>query len=180
MKHNIIKTVILLTFFIFVITDTYGQTVYQKIIKYCDRDSSSTSCCGSYTGYDDGAGHFFINKKQVTKKVYDNIIKKESESIELKCHAPYILITLDIDGDTISKALKESFFNYCGLFIEYYKNGKIKTKGNYYNYSRQERDEFTNRNYDMPLNVKDGEWLYYNDGGILIKKETYKKGVLIE
>ena len=68
----------------------------------------------------------------------------------------------DCDGILKRKyTLNGSFF--CGEYIEYYKNGNVKTKG------------------IMNSEFKIGKWQYWNEKGELIKEENYDdEGVLLE
>jgi antitoxin component YwqK of YwqJK toxin-antitoxin module len=47
-----------------------------------------------------------------------------------------------------------------GIFVEYYDNGVIKTKGKY------------------NKGLKDGTWKYYLPNGVFDRKEKYKDGVI--
>lgn len=96
--------------------------------------------------------------------------------------------------DNNGKLLKECSFykGYLkGNYKEYYLNGKIKIEGIYVhiqsvdtNYFVEDLDEpgvyydYVYSNNEHP--VKDGEWKYFNEQGILVRTENYIKGELIK
>ena len=64
---------------------------------------------------------------------------------------------------------------------EYHKGSKIGTWNNYHENGKKQSTKYYQ--YKSNSNLKDypiGIWLYWNEKGVLIKKETYKNGVLID
>lgn len=62
------------------------------------------------------------------------------------------------------KTITYSYLNWAndGWFISYYSKGTVSSKGKYYK------------------DLKDGVWKYYNEEGVLIRREKYKKGKLVK
>ena len=67
------------------------------------------------------------------------------------------------------------FYQKCpiGIYIEYYSNHKIKLKGNW---ALKEGVQFATIK-DANCSVKDGQWVYYYEGGQVQKEEFYTKGI---
>jgi hypothetical protein len=116
----------------------------------------------------------------VDKVKYDT--RKYADSIMFISDIPLQIITLDLDGDTISKAFINTTHLYTGMYIEFYKNGKTKIKGNYCD-STLDTTKFESKGIlqseivPLPYGYKDGNWIYYDINGKVIKNETFEKGV---
>lgn len=81
-----------------------------------------------------------------------------------------------------------------GVYVQYYDNGKLKEKGNYWINQQGDTLIFNNIKVDtVPdehgnmrvvvssgKDLKDGEWVYYSEKGVLIRKEKYFHGKLIQ
>lgn len=79
---------------------------------------------------------------------------------------------LNEQDDLLLEYLAFGYFNkqYCGAYKRYHKNGIVKVNGKY--------TCKTNKNFKK-CNLKDGDWLYFNDSGTLIKVEKYDMGKLL-
>ncbi len=115
---------------------------------------------------------YYENGKEISKSKYDALNK---ETIDPNDCTPCYLVAyqdkiLIYEGD---------FYTDCGvgLYIDYYPNGNVKSKGEY------KRNIDQNWNIDKVNEwcaVKNGLWEYFDESGNLIKSEQYENGILIE
>ncbi|MFI5132843.1 MAG: hypothetical protein ACHQEB_00840 [Chitinophagales bacterium] len=82
----------------------------------------------------------------------------------------------DKDNHLLFEALK---YNSCyiGTFINYWQNGKVKTKGQYLQNNTGDWKDLKNRGL---CSVMDGEWQNYNESGKLTGTVIYDKGKIIK
>jgi antitoxin component YwqK of YwqJK toxin-antitoxin module len=184
-KVIILKKIIFLTLTIFISHNTFSQTKYRTIITYADRDSIEAEVSSMIRNAQENGKmvtvekKYYINKKEVDKFKYET--RKYADSIMFISNRPFLIITLDLDGDTISKAFINTTHLYSGPYLEFYKNGKIKIKGNYYD-STIDTTKFESKGIlqseivALPFGYKDGNWVYYDINGELINIETFVKG----
>lgn len=80
-----------------------------------------------------------------------------------------------------------------GNYLHYYENGKLKEKGSYWIYQHGDTMIFNKSKVDTVIDsygnmiavsngrdLKDGEWIYYSEKGVMIRKEKYVHGKLME
>lgn len=77
-----------------------------------------------------------------------------------------------------------------GKYKERYDSGKLKVSGEYhkgskigtwhYYYENGQKQHTAYYQYKNGVDYPIGTWLYWNEKGVLIKKEIYKEGILIE
>ncbi len=93
--------------------------------------------------------------------------------------------TANIKIHNLNGLLIESFYSTfafvsldtIGEYCSYFSNGKIKTKGAFTTFVSNEKGDVS---YDMPLSLRHGQWLEYNDKGILIRKHKYNRGKIVD
>jgi antitoxin component YwqK of YwqJK toxin-antitoxin module len=161
----------------------FCQSNYQIIITYSNRDSSENKIGASTATYSLGKGKsetkYFICNKEVDKAKHDK--RKYADSVMYVSSVPLYLITLDFEGDTISKAFINLKHLFAGQYSEYYKNGKIKTLGNYFDETLDTTKFLRNGTLQseiiqLPYGYKEGLWNYFDENGILIRSELFVKG----
>lgn len=116
---------------------------------------------------------YYVNGEQVRKIIYDD--KRKLFDNLLKCK-PCYLITLDVDLKPILAAVS---YVECmvGSWIEYYKNGHVKSIGQFKENPTGNWSNLKARGY---CSVRVGEWKYFDMNGRLIKVEHYNDGVLVQ
>jgi antitoxin component YwqK of YwqJK toxin-antitoxin module len=116
---------------------------------------------------------YYINGEQVRKIIYDD--KRKLFDNLLKCR-PCYLITLNLDQKPIIEAVS---YGECmvGSWIEYHKNGRIKSIGQYKENTTGDWSNIYDRGY---CSVRVGEWKYFDMNGKLIKVEHYNNGTLVQ
>ena len=88
----------------------------------------------------------------------------------------YWEINYDNQNHLLFEGLK---YNSCfiGAFVNYWNNGKVKTKGQYV---KNKTHDWTNHKSRGLCSVQDSVWKNYNENGELIKTVVYKKGTIIK
>lgn len=123
--------------------------------------------------YENTRGHeviYFVNDKEVPAKVY---YKYEKGLQNMADCCPCLLQSYDEYDTLISEAVS---CTDCGVgrFKEFHRNGKVKLSGQFKENPTGNWDGIWDRGY---CNVKDGEWNYYNEQGILLYSEYWKEGL---
>jgi antitoxin component YwqK of YwqJK toxin-antitoxin module len=113
----------------------------------------------------------------------------DNDSNTVKVQGEYKLNdSLEIDLSYLNKSNIEqgliSSVRY-GKWTEYFENGNLKAHGMYYPLLVYEIDSVYIDNVfvtarRIPVFLKDGNWIYYDESGNVLKKEYYEKGALIE
>jgi antitoxin component YwqK of YwqJK toxin-antitoxin module len=165
---------IIFTFLLILTDNLFSQfdTLTENNLKYkfprkeCRYDSSSTGVVGPTNC------KYWIGRKLVTKEEYEDCLINPSPFA--KCRPCYLINKVKnittYDGE---------FYQDCGIgiYIERYKNGKIKTKG-------QHKKPIDNNYKEYGLagkcSTKDGEWFYYKENGELDKKILFRDGIEIK
>lgn len=113
---------------------------------------------------------YHINGIVVDKKVYDRY-KGDSVIVD----RPVIYRTYDIDDTLLREGI---FYGDCqiGYYKEFYRDGIIKTLGQFKENTTGNWKNIGNRGY---CSVKDGDWKYYNENGKLVYTETWKNDEFI-
>ncbi len=113
---------------------------------------------------------YYQNGKKISKRKYDDL---SSTTIDLNDCKPCYLITYD--GNKL--IYEGDFYSDCGvgLYIDYYPNGNVKTKGQYKKNTKNNWDE---NKVSEWCSIKNGLWLYYNTTGNLLRSEQYENGKL--
>ncbi|MEP6674769.1 MAG: energy transducer TonB [Ferruginibacter sp.] len=133
----------------------------KKIITYKKIIFAITLLIINYTGYaQEIVNIIYVGDNGITEDIKAAnafILIKQSpggsfERLDYKLSAP--LVMLRTYSDTNMSILN-------GKFLKYYKSGELEINGQYNN------------------NQKDGDWLYYNEKGKIISKETYSNNTLI-
>jgi antitoxin component YwqK of YwqJK toxin-antitoxin module len=165
------QTVITISFLLSFI-QTYSQnqesnTTYSKLDTLITYNVSLKAETGS------GYAKYYVNESEVRKIVYDSY-KKFWDNIE-KC-TPCYLKSYDEDDSLMSESVQ---FTDCGvgIWIEYYKNGILKEKGQF---KENHTGNWSNIYARGFCEVKVGEWKYFDEKGKLLKVEHYKDGILIK
>ena len=119
---------------------------------------------GKYTYYRDG--------KKITKSKFNEL---KDEIVDLSNCVPCYLISYK-DGELLYEG---EFYTDCGvgIYLDYYRNGNVKTKGHY---KRNIIQNWDNDKVNEWCSIKDGLWEYFDKQGGLIKSEFYENGELIE
>mgnify|MGYP003864245419 CR=1 FL=1 len=84
----------------------------------------------------------------------------------------------------LSGVLQESFYttyafvemDTIGEYCLYYPNGTIKTKGNFANFSSNEKGDVK---YELPMSFRHGAWTEFDEKGKVIRKTKYKRGKIL-
>ncbi|MCO5233745.1 MAG: hypothetical protein LC105_12420 [Chitinophagales bacterium] len=115
---------------------------------------------------------FYANGKTISKDKYE--FYRESWKKLQECQ-PCKVYTYNIDGilKHISIQYNECLVNN---FVEYYPNGKIKVEGNF---KAVENNDWSNLRLRGLCSIREGNWNYYNDNGVLSYIETYENGKVI-
>jgi antitoxin component YwqK of YwqJK toxin-antitoxin module len=163
------KQFILIIFTIFLFQFCHSQNrPSNNIYKHLDTISLFYSA-PTFDTANDGSNRYYISgDKRVDKKTSD--IHQANGQLIDKCR-PCVLKIYDSIGLIMSGV--QSGDGKTGFWLEYYpKTGKIKVKGHY-------KETSTGNCTTIICSTEDGEWLYYNRKGGLIKREIYSNGKLI-
>lgn len=127
-------------------------------------------------------------KAQITTR-YDTIPKNISSHI---ISINYDSIKHVRSNTSLEKIKTDWYWTYItsmdGMYIEYYENGQKKIKGSFLfdDLKILGLEDYLTGDYWVGLkngyrfDQKNGEWLYWNSDGVLIKIENYKEGKLIK
>jgi antitoxin component YwqK of YwqJK toxin-antitoxin module len=119
-----------------------------------------------------GKTTYYKDDKKISKRKYNALAETTSK---LKDCVPCYIIAY-----TNNKlAYEGDFYTDCGvgLFIEYYSNGIIKTKGEY---KRNPNKDWEMESISEWCAIKNGTWENFDNKGNLIKSEKYINDVLSE
>jgi len=130
-------------------------------------------------GTSNGKKVYTANEVIVDSARYAYLYKQWGRNVIRKCR-PCYLLELDEKDKTIMEG--KFYLNMpIGIYRDYYKNGKLKSSGNYKNVYPLTHNDFK---MGMPCigkcTVKEGEWKYFNDKGKLTKTEKFKEGQLVK
>lgn len=122
---------------------------------------------------DSGQRKYEVNGKEVNKSSYRKY-EKTWKNMENCC--PCILKSYNENDILIREAVS---CTDCGVgyFKEFYPNGQVKLSGRYKENPTGNWDDIWNRGY---CNVPDGQWIYYNENGIILYSEYWKDGNFIK
>jgi hypothetical protein len=112
---------------------------------------------------------YMANGKEISKEQYMKY--KENWAITEQCH-PCVMVTYD-HLDRIKHQAIQYFDCLVGDYIEYYPDGKIKTKGAF---KIPPGNDWSNLKLRQLCSVRDGKWIYYNESGKAELIETYVDG----
>ena len=121
----------------------------------------------TYTGImiSEGPGGYFVNEKRVDKRTYDGYKRVMEKEDNCK---PCWFKEFNVEGEFVSEGLYYGPECRVGTFIEYYSLGGRKLTGQY--------KGLNSGNKEYPCSIKDGKWIYYDDGGKILRMEIYKDG----
>jgi hypothetical protein len=112
---------------------------------------------------------YMANGKEISKDQY--LMYKENWSITEKCQ-PCVMVTYD-HMDRIKHQAIQHFDCFVGEYIEFYPDGKVKTKGYF---KTPPSNDWGNLRMRQLCSVRDGKWTYYNENGKAELIETYEGG----
>ncbi|MDX2173668.1 MAG: hypothetical protein SFY56_11135 [Bacteroidota bacterium] len=117
-------------------------------------------------------------------KIYNRVGKLSREGLLIKGNKEGVWKFYD---DSLGYLFKKQFFKNDypdGEIIEYNSFGVIKLKGHFSEKIIKHKKNFdkkTDAYFEVDQSLPVGEWLYYDDSGKLIRKETYNnKGKLLK
>ena len=116
-----------------------------------------------------GRTTYWVDRKEVTKKVYDTF-NYYWENVD-RCK-PCFLQTLERDGRLIKEGVQYGDCNV-GAWTEYYPNGQVKLRGFYKENDTGNWEEIWNREL---CSVKHGMWVLYDHEGNIVGMERYVNG----
>ena len=101
------------------------------------------------------------------KIILEKVIREYSDG------RPSVVNTYKKNNDNINELIIETVYNHNGKINTeiYFENNSIKYVKYYYYYKNSKLKEV--RKY-LPPGIKDGEWIYYNLDGSILKIEVYK------
>jgi antitoxin component YwqK of YwqJK toxin-antitoxin module len=158
-----------------------AQSKPVAITGYCTRDSLRSDIQArleyTVTGKDTvyTSEEYFIDDVKVKKEQYR--ANQKVHDYWGQTNTVYHLTMLDFDGDKVYEVLKRGPCR-CGLWIRYYKNGKMMERGNYYELTDDDLKAMKRKKGDCN-SVKNDTWKYYSPGGVLLREENYDKGRLL-
>ena len=153
-----------------IIGQVFGQTDTSTIYK--DLKAKTFYSVRLNTETKKGITTYEVNEKQVPKSIYDNYLSTMN-NIENCC--PCLLKIYDENNVLIKEKVS---CTDCGVgyFKEFYANGKIKTTGRYKENPTRSWKNIWERGY---CNVKEGEWIYFNDQGDKLYSEFWNNNEFI-
>jgi|WetSurMetagenome_2_1015567.scaffolds.fasta_scaffold824612_1 hypothetical protein len=162
-----------------------GQTSYETIYRFIDRDSSNKvveSESKTETEVQNGITQiiketYFVQGKEISKYRYLQN-QKAFDKFSDRSGTPYRLITFDLDSVKISDYIMIGSCR-CGFYYLFYPNGKLKISGEYHELTDEELQVKNQKKGDCNP-AKNGTWTYYDSNGNKIKTEQYVNGELIE
>jgi hypothetical protein len=174
------KNTAILILFTCIITSSFAQTDSAASI-YKGLDTITRYHVSLASGPAKDCSHFdakypvkyFVNCKEVSKEVY--LKYKEANDRIAEC-TPCYMKMLDTNGVVVRIAAQ---YTDCaiGNWTEYYPNGKIKVTGHYKENDTGNWNNLWKRGY---CSRKEGDWIYYDENGNIIKREKYKDNELVE
>jgi hypothetical protein len=117
-----------------------------------------------------GSPVYKINNKKVTQEFFERL---HSTTESLANCKPCILLFYDEKDRLLHKGVQYLDCSI-GFWIEYFRNGKVKVIGHYYENAQLDV------NNDKNFCQKDGVWQYFNKRGKQIRLEYWEKGVRIK
>ncbi|NNC94488.1 MAG: hypothetical protein HKN92_02930 [Chitinophagales bacterium] len=113
----------------------------------------------------------YCERKNYEGEICKRYLTSTDDILQYQDNLNYFKI-LNEQDELLLEYLAYGYFNkkYCGAYVRYWKNGVVKLRGQYVCK--------TTKNFKK-CNLKDGDWMYYNDSGSLIKVEKYDKGKLL-
>ena len=144
-----------------------AQSVYKNLdtLKHYSGNFSAWTLNGVTT--------YKINDSVVSKASYD---KYASTFDNISACTPCYFETYSLD-DTLLYSGEQYQDCRVGIWREFYPGGQLKVLGHY---RPNPKGKWKNA-YDRGFcSVKEGEWIYYNESGEVIKKEMYTNGKLVE
>jgi len=115
---------------------------------------------------------YTVNGKEITKKQYD---KYRQYWRAIDACTPCLLRTFDMN-DKIMYEAYQYVDCLCGQYTEFYKDGSIKTEGQF---MKNPDNNWQNFNAQQFCNRKTGIWKYFYSNGTVEKIEEYLNGVLV-
>lgn len=112
---------------------------------------------------------YMANGKEISKDQYMKF--KENWSITERCH-PCVMITYD-HMDRIKHQAIQHLDCFVGEYMEFYPDGKIRTKGAF---KTPPGNDWSNLKMRQLCSVRDGKWTYFNESGKAELIETYEGG----
>ena len=154
-----------------------SQSIKELVI-YTDRECGGLEC----GRIDSGGKACYINNVQVSRSKY----LSTDQSMKVLSAIGYnrdttFLKVYDLKGTPISQyyIVKGYFPDTIGLYLEYYPNGNLRTKGKYVeiDIAKLKKNNPT-ADLPMPQTVRHGIWEFYNVNGILRNRILYNMGTV--
>lgn len=155
----------------FLVGKTNGQTDSGTV--YRNLKTAKFYSVGLSFHSDSGQKKYEVNDKEVNKSYYRKY-EKTWKNMENCC--PCILKSYN-ENDILIKEAVSCTDCGVGYFKEFYPNGQVKLSGRYKENPTGNWDDIWNRGY---CNVPDGQWIYYNEKGIVLYSEYWKDGNFIK
>ncbi len=115
---------------------------------------------------------YMANGKEISKEQYQKY--RENWSISEQCH-PCIMVTYD-HLERIKHQAIQHYDCFVGEYIEFFPDGKVKTKGTF---KSPPTDDWSNLKMRQLCSMRDGKWTYYNESGKVDLIETYENGRMV-
>lgn len=148
-----------------------SQTNSPKSV-YGHLDTIETHSVFLEASYGGETAHYFVNGKEVEKRIYDRFDISSNKFLLCK---PCILKVYDTDNILLTISTRYSDCSI-GSYTEFYHNGKIKIKGQFKENDTGDWTNLDNRGY---CSIREGDWSYYSFWGHLMRIETYVNNKLV-